>query len=86
MANRCTENQIVICNDKLIPRRVTRVRYFFKEQRIRGPIELFVKQVGNAHFCADEIVHKEVQTLYAMYVRHRGRLYLDAGLTVVAEL
>lgn len=64
MANRCTENYIVICHDELIPRRVARVRYFFKEQRIRGPIELFVKQVGNAHFCTDEIVHKELQTLW----------------------
>jgi len=59
-ANRCAENYIVICHDVLIPRRVTRVRYFFKEQRIRGPIELPLKQVDNAYFCTDEIVHKEL--------------------------
>jgi len=61
--NRSAENYIVVCYDELIPQWVTRVGYFFKEQCICGPIELPLKQVGNAHFCTDEIVHKELETL-----------------------
>ena len=63
-ANRGAKNHIVVRKDELIPRRVTRVRDLFEEQRVRSPIELPLKQIGNAHFCTDEIVHKKLQTLY----------------------
>jgi len=59
-ADRCAENHIVVRYDVLIPRRVTRVGYLFKEQRVRSPIELPLKQVGNAHFRTDEIVHNKL--------------------------
>jgi hypothetical protein len=42
-ADRCTENHIVVGYNELIPRRVTRVRYLFKEQGVRRPIELSLK-------------------------------------------
>lgn len=59
-ADRCAENHIVVRYNVLIPRRVARMRYLFKEQRVRSPIELPLKQVGNAHFRTDEIVHNKL--------------------------
>jgi hypothetical protein len=39
------------------------VWYLFKKQSVRGPIELSLKQVGNANFGAGEIVQKKLWTL-----------------------
>ncbi len=59
-ANRCTENHIIVCYNKLVPRRVERAWYLFKKQSVRRPIELSLKQVGNANFGAVEIEYKKL--------------------------
>jgi hypothetical protein len=78
-----------MCYDELIPCGVTGVRNFFKEQSIRRPVKLSLKQICNADLSANKVVHYELQPLQRDETRVKLGAVSGANgdvLTVVAGL
>ena len=85
----CTINHIVVCYDELISCGVTGIWNFFKEQSIRRPVKLSLKQIRNADLSANEVVHDELQPLQRDETRVKIGVVSGAKgdvLTVVAGL